>query len=129
MLKTIYSMNKIVFAMKLTESELKQVIYNATKKILSENFTHRTYWDGKPQKLSDVFIANGWKPVLISKDANSMTIRVYKHVDSVLYDEPLPFEELVEDINIYFEDKGSPCRATGNEEDGSYVIITKNAVK
>jgi hypothetical protein len=117
-------MNKNI---KLTESEVAKIVSDATKKILSESFFHRTYREGKPQKISDVFLGNGWKPVTVAKDANSITVRVYKHVDSFLYDEPLPFEELADDLNVYFEDKKSPCRATGwEDENGSFVKITKN---
>lgn len=111
---------------KISEAGLKKIVYEATTRILSEGLFSRTRFEGKPQKASEVIIGNGWKPVVVSKDKDSITLRVYHNANCVLaFDEPLPFEELVEDLNIYFEGKNSPLRATGYEEGGSFIKISK----
>lgn len=113
--------------MKLNENEIKNVVYSSVKKILNENLFYRTRPEGKPQKASDVITGNGWTARTVKKDENEITIRCYHNSDSLFgYDEPLPFDELVEDLNIYFEDKGSPLRAEGEEtEHGAFITVRK----
>ena len=113
--------------MKLNESEIQNVVYSAVKKIINEGILYRTRPEGKPQKASEVITGNGWIARTVKKDANSITMRCYTNSDSLFgFDEPLPFDELVEDLNIYFEDKGSPLRATGEEtENGAFITVKK----
>lgn len=99
-------------------SEMENVVYEAAKKILSESLFHRTYREGKPEKASDVIRGNGWDGVVVSKQPNEMIIRIHPESDAVFPDssESLPFEELVNDLNIYYEDKGVSARAEGMDE-------------
>jgi hypothetical protein len=113
--------------MKLNEQELKTIVYDSVKNILKEGIFYRTRPEGKPKSASDVIKGNGWTARVVSKDANSVTIRCYTHSDSLFgMDDPLPFDELVEDLNIYYEDKGSPCRAEGQETDkGAFITVRR----
>jgi hypothetical protein len=111
---------------KLNESELSEVVYRAVKKTLNEmNLFHRTRFEGKPQKIQDVFKGNGWKCKKISKGQNELVVRCFKDNDAILgTDDSLPFDELVQDFNIYFEDKKSPVRAYGDDrEDGAFITF------
>lgn len=110
-----------------SESDLKTVVYESVKKILKEGLFNRTRMEGNPQKASDVIRGNGWSAKTVRKDANELVLRCYKNNDAVFAtDDSLPFNELVEDLNIYFEDKGSPMRAFGEEnEQGSLITIRK----
>jgi hypothetical protein len=115
--------------MKLNENEIKNVVYSSVKTLLKEGFLGRTMAEGKPEKASDVIRNNGWSVKVLSRNANEMVLRCFEHNDSWLgTNDSLPFNELVEDLNIYFEDKGSPLRAEGNEdENGSIITIRKTA--
>lgn len=113
---------------KLNESEVHEVVYGAVKKLLNEmNWFHREYREGKPEKASDVIRGNGWDGKVIAKNPGEMILSVRQDYDAVFPDfsESLPFEQLIEDLNIYYEDKGSPLRAESIEEyngRGGYLI-------
>ena len=116
--------------LKLNENEIVAIVYNATKKMLSEGLFRRTRPEGKPQKASDVIKGNGWKAVTADKGPNFLVLRCYKSNDAVFaVDESLPFEELVEDLNIYYQDKGVRTRAEGMEEyngqAGCFIKVSK----
>lgn len=119
--------------MKLTESEVKQVIYETVKKLLKEstvnemNWFHREYPEGKPQKASEVIRGNGWDGKVISKKPGEIVLSVRQDYDAVFPDfsESLPFEQLIEDLNIFYEDNGKPFKAESIEEyngKGGYLI-------
>ena len=110
----------------ISEEKLNSIISSSIKKHLDEGFLYRTRPEGKPQNLNDVIKGNGWKARLVSKTPEEMVLRLYRDSDSFLgYDDPLPFEELVEDINIYFEDKPSHLRASGYFDNGSFIKISR----
>ena len=114
--------------MKLTESEVQSIVYEAVKKALNEGFMYRTRPEGKPKSAYDVIKGNGWGATTVDKDQRQIILRVFNNSDSWMrMDDPLPFEELVEDLNIYYEDKGSTCRAYGEEKDGGlFITIVKH---
>ena len=118
--------------MKLNEEQVKNIVYESVKKIISEGLFHRTYREGKPNSASDVIKGNGWDGRVVNKTPSEITIRVYHNSDAVFgqsAEQVLPFEELIQDLNIYYEDKGAKCRAFGSEEfngkSGSYITIKK----
>ena len=116
--------------MKLNESELTQIVYKSVKKLLNEGLFHRTYPEGKPQNVADVIHGNGWKAYIKSKTPNEIIIRCYYDNDAWFpTDESLPFDELVKDINIYYEDKGVSVRAFPmeeyNGESGAFIALRK----
>ena len=114
--------------MKLTESEVAKIVYGAVKKSLNEmNWFHRSYPEGNPQKASDVIRGNGWDGKVVSKKPNEMVLCVYQDSDAVFGDtsESLPFEQLVEDLNIYYQSKGAHFKAESLDEydgKGGYLI-------
>lgn len=115
----------------LNENQIAQIVYNSVKSILKEGLFNRTYREGKPKNAAEVINGNGWKGYIVDRNPNELVIRVYKNSDSILssFDDVLPFEELVEDLNIYYEDKGAKCRAYGSEEyngeQGAFITIRK----
>ena len=113
--------------MKFNENEIKNVVYSAVKKVMNEGLFYRTRPEGKPEKASDVITGNGWTARTVSKENGCLVMRCYKNNDAILgTDDSLPFDELVEDLNIYFEDKGSPLRAEGKEdESGAFITVRK----
>lgn len=118
--------------MKLTESEVANIVYGAVKKSLNEmNWFHREYQEGKPQKASDVIRGNGWDGNVVSKKPGEMVLLVRQDYDAVFPDtsESLPFDELVEDLNIFYQDNGKPFRAEGlddyNGKYGYYIRVTR----
>lgn len=118
--------------MKLTESEVAQVVYGAVKQALNEmNWFHREYREGKPEKASDVIRGNGWDGKVISKKPGEIILSVRQDYDAVFPDfsESLPFEELVEDLNIFYQDNGKQLRAEGlddyNGRMGYFIKVSK----
>lgn len=111
---------------KLDENEITKVVYEATKKALNEGFYYRTYPEGKPEKASDVITGNGWSARVVSKEPGKIVLKCHQNSDSWLaLDDVLPFDELVEDLNIYYEDKGLPIRATGEDNDEGWFITVQ----
>lgn len=100
-----------------------------TKKQLTEGLFSSPYMEGKPQKISDVFKGNGWKYRVIMRNPDNIIVRCYTDNNNLMRRNYLPFEELVEDLNIYFQDKNSRCRAQGMEEyngvQGAFISIMK----
>lgn len=106
--------------MRLTESELKQVVEAAVRKILvkeglgkwaSDKFddAFRGYKvrEGNPQSVLDVIKGNGWtyneeNPF----DIQTKTIKVQKATGAFGGHYGLSIEELIEDINIFLNGKG-----------------------
>ena len=116
--------------MKITEQELSNIVTTAVKKVLSESFHfRRPRPEGNPQKLADVIKADGWRATKTAQDATGFTLLFFRSGESFLgYDEPLSFEDLVEDIKIYLEDKHAPFRAEsfyGEGDNGSYIKFIK----
>jgi len=102
----------------LSENEIIGIVYAAAKKSLNEmNLLHRTYNEGKPQKASEVIRGNGWDGKVVSKQPGEMILDLHQSSDALIPDtsESLPFEQLVEDLNIFYQDNGLPLRATALE--------------
>ena len=115
---------------KLNENELTKIVYDSVKKLMNEGLFRRTRMEGKPQKISDVLKGNGWKGSAVQNDGRTMVIKCYENNDAVFnFDSSLPFDQLVEDLNIYFQDKGSRIRATAmeeyNGEEGNFIKLVK----
>lgn len=105
---------------RLTESELKQVVLESVKKILvkeglgqwmSDKFddAFRGYKvrEGQPQNILDVIKSNGWtynedKPF----DPATSSIKVRKATGAFGGHYGLSIEELIEDLNIFLKGKG-----------------------
>lgn len=105
---------------RLTESELKQVVLESVKKILvkeglgqwmSDKFddAFRGYKvrEGQPQNILDVIKSNGWtynedKPF----DPSTSSIKVRKATGAFGGHHGLSIEELIEDLNIFLKGKG-----------------------
>lgn len=111
-----------------TKNVLDSNYLQGSRNLNEINFFRRKYWEGKPQKASDVLLGNNWTARIVEKEKGRIVIRCYRDGGSMFgHDDPLPFDELVEDLNIYYEDKGSPLRARGmdgyNGQEGSYIEI------
>lgn len=116
----------------LSESEVQKIVYKTVKNAINEmNFFHREYREGKPEKAADVIRGNGWDGNVISKKPGEMIVKVRQDFDAIAPDtsESLPFEQLVEDLNIFYEDKGSSLRAESlesfNGRYGYFIRISK----
>lgn len=121
--------------MKLNETQITKMVYESVRKILKEGIFTRTRPEGKPQNVADVIHGNGWKAYIKDKKMRNgkpveIIIRCYENNDAWFpTDESLPFEELVEDINIYYQGKGSSVRAYPMEEyngiRGAFISLRK----
>ena len=116
--------------LKLNESEITEIVYNATKKMLKEGLFRRTRPEGKPQNASDVITGNGWRAVIADRGTGFLVLKCYESNDAVFaFDESLPFNELVEDLKIYYQGKNSRTRVEGMEEyngkQGYFIRISK----
>lgn len=124
---------------KLTESELKQVVESAVKKILvkegfgdwaSDKFDNafRGYKvrEGNPQSVLDVIKGNGWTyNKEVPFDPTTNTIKVQKATGAFGGHYGLSIEKLIEDINLFLNGKGRASYA--GKDNGNVEIISINA--
>lgn len=114
---------------KLTEADVTNMVYNSVKQLLKESLTHRTYMEGKPQNLFDELKGNGWGGNIVEKANGQLVLRVYKKSDAIFSngDDSLSLEELVEDVKIYYQDKGKNVSVSStydyNGQEGAFLII------
>lgn len=115
----------------LNRKEIEEIVYNSTMKLLKEGLFHRTYQEGAPKSAAEVIRGNGWDGYIADNKPNDKVIRVYKNSDAVFSagDDCLPFEQLVEDLKIYYQDKGINCSVEPIEDyggkKGSYIRIRR----
>ena len=112
-----------------TETQIKNIVTECVKKIMNEGwFSKKSQMPEKPQSVNDVFKGNGWYYTVVDKVPGDFVVRCYVSNSSSLRT-ALPFEELVEDVNIYYEDKGLPIKAEGMEEyngtEGAFMRVRK----
>ena len=115
--KINYIYEKSIKDMTITESQLKSIISNAANKAaskISDFMTGRPYPEGKPKRIIDVINADGWG--LNREKLDKYTFSISPKVIGLLSN-PLPIDELVEDINIYLEDSGSKYVCSGWQEE------------
>ena len=114
---------------KLTEADVTNMVYESVKKILNEGLFNRTYMEGKPQNLLDVLKGNGWGGNVVEKANGQIVLRVYTKSDAVFSngDDSLSLEDLVEDVKIYYQDKGKNVSVSStydyNGQEGAFLII------
>ncbi len=110
----------------LNASELTYIIKESVGQILEGIFSKKQNFPEKPQKASDVIRANGWTGKTVDKAPNMVVIRCYP--DAPMW-KVLPFDDLVEDLNIYYQHKGVPCKATGldeyNGQRGGFIVVKR----
>lgn len=107
--------------MKITEKDLTSLVKESVERILKEgnlmNTLQGSYREGKPTSIKDVIIANGWAVYkTVRRNANGMVIAVCKHTPMFRYDS-LDFEDLVEDLNIYFQNNNKNLVAIAAQDD------------
>lgn len=116
--------------MKITEKDLTNLVKESVERILKEesrrekmanesimNALQGSYKEGKPTSIKDVINANGWMVYkTVRKDARGMVIAVCKHTPMFRYDS-LDFNDLIEDLNIYFQDNNKSLVAKAVEDD------------
>lgn len=113
----------------LNESDLKAYIKKTLLKEGLLGFGKAPAEQKKEEvKIKDVIMRDGWKPYsFIKNEPEEKILRVVLN-RTVLGPDPLEFEELVDDINVYFEDRNSPWQASiyGDFNDGAaYIHFTK----
>ena len=85
--------------------------------------------EGKPKNLRDVFFSDGWTYKKIqTNDKHNIIIQCFTNNNSLSTREYLPFDELLDDINIFYEDTGGNYKAeriepTDNQQKGEFVKI------
>lgn len=97
---------------KVSEKQIEEMVYMSVKKALNESVfgdKFDGYKEGNPKKLKDVIIGDGWgftvQKLVQNGDSKECTIYQNPHGHS------LSPKELVEDVNVYLEDKGYNMRA------------------
>jgi len=112
----------------ITENQLNKIISESITRHLNEFFGRKQQMPEKPQSASDVLKGNGWVYKVVSSKPGEKVIRCYVSNNSS-FRTALPFEELVEDLNIYYQDKGLPIKADGMEEyngtEGAFMRVRK----
>ena len=113
--------------MKLTPEEVLYIVNESVKGIInSGNLFQDNKLEGNPQSLKDVFYSDGWT----AKSFGGGVFQCFHNSNDFRTREYLPFEELVEDINIYFEDNNLPyvaraIDAPNGEDRGEFIKFFK----
>ena len=114
---------------KVSLKDIKSIVYEATKRMLKEDILNREYPEGSPQKPSDVITGNGWTGETVSRSETELVLRVYKNSGSATFGDTMSLEELVDDLNTFYEHKNYQSRAESaeeyNGEEGSFIIVRK----
>ena len=121
--------------MKLTESQLKNIITESVNRILKEGLFTPTEFDEnvaqKAQCPSDVFKMNYWAGRTESKDNGELVLRCYTDNNSMQTRNYPDFEKVVNDLNQYYKLHGSKSVAQALPDDGTsrgrLLKITKQA--
>ena len=115
--------------MKLTPNEVENIVSEAVKSIIKEGFWFKdNKLEGKPTNLKDLFYSDGWTFQRLPKGV----FKCFTNNNSLRTREYLPFEELVEDVNIFFEDNNlqfiaKAIQAPEGEDRGSFFKVFKKA--
>lgn len=111
----------------LSENQLHTIISESIKKHLNEFFFNKKLPEN-PQTAADVLKTNGWIYKVVSSGPGEKIIRCYVSNNSSMRT-ALPFEELVDKLNAYYQEKGSPIKADGMEEyngtEGAFMRVRK----
>lgn len=132
--------------MKLTDKILESIIEKSLPKILEETgyFTEdyfRKFGDkakefvtgreqlyDEPQSASQLMSADGWTGKILEKLPNGLIIRCYTK-NSGGASQVLDFEELVDDLNYYYQKRNLPIQAKGmmeyKGEEGAFLQVIK----
>lgn len=133
-------MNKI----QLTETDLKKVVYEATKRILvkeglvgdvgrkisntfDDAFRGYKVKEGNPRNIKDVFNSDGWKIVKHEMGPNREYFEVTKSTGAFGGHYGIPIEEMEEELNIFLNGRGVAKRIGRNVDNKAerFEIIYK----
>ena len=135
--------------MRLTESEVKEIVLEATKNILlKEGFLNKlgqkidnveqNFWDklddanrgyelkeGNPTSIFDVIKGNGWEPIKSKRGLRDGMnyIGVKKVLGSGFEHNGLTIDKLVEDINIFLDGRGHASLYETTNDNSSILTI------
>lgn len=128
---------------KLTESDLKYVVENTVKRIITnEGFLDKAgEWlsnkvddfergydlkEGKPQSIEDVFEGDGWKVSAVKQSSNGYTYYGVKRATGTWgAHNGIPVEEMVEELNMFLQDSGQQPTAeyVGTHPNAKYIEV------
>lgn len=93
-----------------------------------EFVTGREQLYDEPQTASQLLSADGWTGTTLEKLPNGLIIRCYTKNSSGA-SQVLDFEELVDDLNYYYQKRNLPIQAKGmmeyKGEEGTFLQVTK----
>jgi hypothetical protein len=113
---------------KVTVDDVKKIVYESVKKIMKED---REYMEGNPQSVLDVLKSDGWNGRMVENSPNRKVVRVFTTSNEpfTVRGDSLDFEELVDDIRVYYSHKGLKVNVEGVEEyngkQGAFIIFNK----
>lgn len=131
--------------MKITKNIVDTMVKETIDKLISENafpenffsnikdkakefVTGREQLYDDPQTASQLMSADGWTGKTWEKLPNGLVVRCYTK-SSGIASEVLDFEELVDDLNYYYQKKQLPLQAKGmleyKGEEGAFLVVTK----
>lgn len=132
--------------MKLTNNILESIIKKSLPEILKETgyftenhfrkfadkakefVTGREQLYDEPQSASQLMSADGWTGNTMEKLPNGLIIRCYTK-SSGIASQVLDFEELIDDLNYYYQKRNLPIQAKGmmeyKGEEGAFLQVIK----
>jgi len=108
----------------ISEERLQQLISETIGDIIANKLGG--FREGQPQSIKDVILGNGWKLGRVqTPNANTKIVQVFSNYNPM--GNNLSVEELIEDLNIYFQDNrknmtASIAQGSGN---GEFIQIVK----